>query len=138
MKKEGCAFCDFDDRELEIYGDDHSYAIISLHPINPCHTLIIPREHFIDFTDLPDDVATNIFLNAKNVSEAIRNVCQPDAMTHLSDDDIYRKGYNLMEHYKFHIIPRFDDDNVRMDWGQPADPGRDIRQNDAKQIRSLL
>ena len=138
MKKDGCAFCNFDDRDLEIYVDDHSYAIIPLRPINPFHTLIIPKEHYIDFTDLPDDVAANIFLNAKNISVAIRNVCQPDAITHLSDDDVYRKGYNLMEHYKFHIIPRFDDDNVRMDWGQPEDPGRGIRQDYVNQIKSLL
>lgn len=125
-------------RRSRFFGDEHSYAVISLRPINRFHTLIIPRDHFIDFTDLPDDVATSIFLNAKNISAAIREVCQPDAITHLSDDDIYRKGYNLMEHYKFHLIPRFDDDRVQIDWGQPEDPGLGIRQEYARKIKSLL
>ena len=137
-KKEHCAFCNFDNLEFMVCGDDLSYAIIPLNPINRYHTLIIPRDHFIDFTDLPDDVATSIFLNAKNISEAIRNVCHPDAITHLSDDDIYRKGYNLMEHYKFHIIPRFDDDNVRIDWGQAENPQPGIREEYARGIKLHL
>lgn len=136
--KENCPFCGFKDLEVVAYEDELSYAIIPLHPINPYHTLVIPRDHFIDFTDLPDDVATHIFLTAKKISEAIRKVCRPDAITHLSDDDIYRKGYNLMEHYKFHIIPRFYNDNVRIDWGRSGDDGLEARGEYAKMINALL
>ena len=121
-----------------MHEDEISYVIVPLHPINPYHTLVIPRDHFIDFTDLPDNVATHIFLTARNISEAVRKVCQPDAITHLSDDDIYRKGNNLMEHYKFHIIPRFDNDNVRIDWGKHVDPGLEARGEYARKIKALL
>ncbi len=136
--KEKCPFCKFADSDVVIHEDELSYAVVSLHPINPYHALVIPKDHFIDFTDLPEDVATRIFLTAQSISAAIRKVCQPDAITHLSDDDIYRKGYNLMEHYKFHIIPRFDDDNVRIDWGNPGDPGPEARGEYAREIKALL
>lgn len=136
--KEDCPFCGFKDAEVVVYEDELSYAVISRNPINPYHTLVIPREHFIDFTDLPQDLAGRIFLTAQNISAAIREVCHPDAITHLSDDDIYRKGYNLMEHYKFHIIPRFDNDNVRIDWRRPGDPGLEVRGEYARAIKELL
>ena len=136
--KGNCAFCDFKDLEVVIYEDDLSYAIISRRPINPYHTLVIPKDHFINFTDLPDVLAAHIFLTAKNISEAIRKICHPDAMTHISDDDIHHKGYNLMEHYKFHIIPRFDNDKVRIDWGNPEDPGLRTRVGYANKIKALL
>ena len=100
--------------------------------------MVIPTDHFVDFIDLPDEVAVRIFLIAKQVSEATRKACNPDAITHLSDDDIYRKGYNLMEHYKFHIIPRFDDDDVRIDWGRSEDPGLEVRGEYARRIKALL
>ena len=133
-----CAFCDFKDLEVVIYEDDLSYAIISRRPINPYHTLVIPKDHFINFTDLADVLAAHIILTAKNISEAIRKICHPDAMTHLSDDDIYSKGYNLIEHYKFHIIPRFDNDNVRIDWGRLEDPGLETKGEYAREIKALL
>ena len=123
-RKEECAFCDFKDLGVVVYEDYQSYAIITRHPINPYHTLVIPRDHFIDFPDLPDDLATHIFLTAKSISKAIRDICNPDAITHISDDDIHRKGYNLMEHY---IIPRFDNDKVQINWGNPEDPGLETR-----------
>ena len=137
-RKADCAFCDFKDLGVVVYEDHLSYAITTRHPINPYHTLVIPRDHFVDFTDLPDDLAAHIFLIVKNISEAIRNICNPDAITHISDDDIHRKGYNLMEHYKFHIIPRFDNDKVRIDWGNPQDPGLKTRIEYASKIRALL
>ena len=137
-RKEGCAFCDFKDLGVVVYEDYKSYAIITRHPINPYHTLVIPRDHFVDFTDLPDDLAAHIFLTVKNISKAIRDICNPDAITHISDDDIHRKGYNLMEHYKFHIIPRFDNDKVRINWGNPEDPGLETRGGYARGIRALL
>ena len=120
------------------YEDDICYVIISRQPINSYHTLVVPREHFIDFTDLPDVVAAHIFLVAKKISEALKKACNPDAVTHISEDDIYRKGYNLMEHYKFHLIPRFDNDNVRIDWGRTADPGSEARVGYANQIKAFL
>jgi len=137
-RKEECAFCNFKDPQVVVFEDYLSYAIITRQPINPYHTLVIPRDHFVDFTDLPDDLATHIFFTVKNISKAIRNVCNPDAITHISDDDIHRKGYNLMEHYKFHIIPRFDNDKVRIDWGNPEDPGLETREGYARKIRALL
>ena len=137
-RKAECAFCDFKDLGVVVYEDCLIYAIVTLRPINPYHTLVISRDHFVDFTDLPDDLAAHIFVTAKNISQAIRNICNPGAITHISDDDIHRKGYNLMEHYKFHIIPRFDNDKVRIDWGNPGDPGLKTRVGYARKIRALL
>ena len=137
-REEDCPFCDFRDMDVVVYEDDFCYAMVSRRPINQYHTLVIPRNHFVDFTDLPDDVAAHIFLTAKHISEATRKVCHPDAITHISDDGIHRKGYNLVEHYKFHIIPRFDNDKVRIDWGRSEDPGPEIRGEYARKIKAPL
>lgn len=40
------------------------------------------------------------------------------AIHHISDDDIQKKGYNLIAHYKFHIIPRFENDGIEMKWSR--------------------
>jgi len=69
-----------------------------------------------DFIDLPDNLAAHLFLVAKKISVAVRNACHPVAIHHISDDDVLKKGYNLVAHYKFHIIPRFKDDGIKIDW----------------------
>jgi histidine triad (HIT) family protein len=111
---------------------------ISRNPINNYHVLIIPKVHYENFIDLPDCIAAHIFLVAKKLSEAIRKACSPVAISHLSDDDISNSGYNLISHYKFHIIPRFNDDKVKIDWGREEDKGVEHREMIANENRGYL
>ena len=135
---QNCAFCDYQDTSVIVYQDDLCYAVVSTRPINRYQLLVIPREHFVNFVELPDDLAARIFLVAKRLSLALHSVCQPDAVTHLSDDDLAGKGFNLMPHYKFHLIPRYLGDRVTIDWGRDADPGIQVREGYATEIRSAL
>ncbi len=120
-----CPFCDIGRMEALIYKDDACYAAISTKPINKYHILVIPRQHYESFIALPDEVASHLFLVAKQLSTAVRKVCNPDAITHASDDDITGKGFNLVSHYKLHIIPRYTSDKVRVRWHRERalDPG---------------
>lgn len=138
MKKEDCVFCNFRDREVLIYEDELCYAIISKSPINKHHVMIIPNQHYHDFIEIPDKLATHIFLVAKKLSAAVRKACEPHAITHISDDDISRSGWNLVEHYKFHIIPRFKDERVKIEWNRDPDPGIEIRSTFAEAIKRQM
>jgi len=138
MKKTDCAFCNFKDKEVIVYNDKLCYAIISKCPINKHHVLVIPKKHYQDFIDLPDKLASHIFLVAKKVSAAVRRACNPDAIEHISDDDITKIGINLMEHYKFHIIPRFKNDKIKIEWNRSRDPGTKVRGQFAKEIKGFI
>jgi histidine triad (HIT) family protein len=113
-----CIFCNFRDKEVIVYEDEKCFAAVSLNPINKYHVMVIPKEHFENFVDLPDDLASHIFLIAKKISIAVRKTCHPVAIHHISDDDIQKKGYNLVNHYKLHIIPRFDNDGIKIEWNR--------------------
>ena len=62
--------------------------IISKNSITKYHVLFIPVEHYEDFTELPNEVATHIILITKRLSKAMRKLCNPDAITYIFDDDI--------------------------------------------------
>lgn len=133
-----CPFCyEFDD-SLIIHRDELTYSIISLNPINNFHAMVIPHHHYESFVELPNELASHIFLKAKIISKAIREICNPIAMSHLSDDDLAESGINLVPHYKLHIFPRFSDDKVKIEWGRKADPGTEGRANLAAKIREGL
>lgn len=133
-----CPFCNFQEKDAIICEDRVAYAIVSKRPINKYHALVIPKRHFEAFTDLPDHVASSIFLMARRVSAAIRKVCSPDAVSHISDDEITWKRFNLVAHYKFHVIPRYKHDRVEIEWHRERDPGRGVRLRYANELRRIL
>jgi histidine triad (HIT) family protein len=120
-----------------VYEDELCFAAVSQNPINRYHVMVIPREHYENFIDLPDDLASHLFLVAKKLSLAVRKSCNPVAIHHISDDDIQKKGYNLISHYKFHIIPRFENDKVKMEWDR-YDLSLEERTKIAEEIKKQL
>lgn len=136
--KPKCPFCNFRDSKVVICEDKVAFAIVSKNPVNRHHALVIPKKHHEAFADLPDDVASHVFLMAKQVSQAIRLACSPDVISHLSDDEISWKGFNQVAHYKLHVIPRFKTDHVEINWHRRKDPGLQERSQYAAQIRDAL
>ncbi len=118
--------------------DRYVFAIVSESPINKYHVLVVPRRHYESFVDLPDGLASRVFLMAKRVSIAVRKASHADAITHLSDDAIEWKEFNQVRHYKFHVIPRYKNDKVKIDWHRRKDPGLRVRAGYAREVRNAL
>ena len=133
-----CVFCGFQDREMIVYEDEQVFAVISKEPINPYHMMVFPQSHYESFIDLPDDLAAHLFVIAKRLSATLREVCHPDAITHISDDDITHSGFNLVAHYKLHLIPRYKGDKVEINWHRDDDPGDEVRAAYARAVREKL
>lgn len=100
--------------------------------------MVIPREHYESFSDLPDDLAAELIVHVKQLLSAIRAVCRPDGMAHMSDDDFSDVGYNLVRHYKFHVFPRYSDDGIVQKWSRVPDPGDEGRERLANSLRGAM
>lgn len=118
MHLSDCVFCTFKEDAVVIYQDRQCFAIISKNPINQHHILLIPRAHYVNFVEIPDALVSHLFIVAKKLSKALRLACKPDAITHLFDDDLGDHRYNVVAHYKIHLIPRFKQDLGIIDWGK--------------------
>lgn len=134
---EGCVFCNFADKGVVVYEDEKCFAAVSLNPINKYHVMVIPREHFESLEDLTDELAAHLFQIAKKMTKAVRLACDPEAIMRVSDDDIAKKGYNLVPHFKIHVIPRFDNDGVKIDWNRKDLPLTE-RESIAQQVKQNL
>jgi len=93
-----------------------------------------PRGHHAAFVDLPAGLVTRLFLVAQRVSRALRTVCRPDAITHV----IAETGWNLVAHYKLHLIPRHVGERVRIDWYRGPAPAYHERVRQAAALRDAL
>lgn len=133
-----CPFCRFDDRAVTVFSDQYTQAFMSLRPINGWHVLVVPRDHYERFADIPVPVLVSIAMTAQAVSRAIEAVANPAGITIITEDDFADAGFNLIPHWKLHVIARYKDDAVKLEWGRKDDTGPATRAGAASIIRQEL
>ena len=60
-----------------VYEDERCFAILTIAPLRPGHTLVIPREEIDHWIDLPADLASHLFAVAQRIATAMQSVFQP-------------------------------------------------------------
>ena len=60
-----------------VYRDDVSAAFLTIAPITPGHTLVVPVEEVDHWVDLDDDLAAHLMVVAKSVARAQQAVLSP-------------------------------------------------------------
>ena len=58
----------------KIYEDDQTFAFLDIHPVQPGHTLVVPKQQIQYVWDLPEDVYIAVMLTSKRVAEKQRQV----------------------------------------------------------------
>lgn len=97
-----CIFCSIAQGNIpsqKVYEDDRSLAFLDIHPKAPGHTLLIPKEHYQWFDELPDDLSDHLFRVAKQLAREFKQQTTTDYV-HLS---IVGKD---VPHVHIHLIPR--------------------------------
>ncbi len=61
----------------KIYEDDHTLAFLDIHPVQPGHTLVIPKMQVEFVWDLDDPTYQAVMNTAKKVATRIKEVLQP-------------------------------------------------------------
>jgi diadenosine tetraphosphate (Ap4A) HIT family hydrolase len=60
-----------------VYSDEHTVALLTIAPIRPGHTLVVPRAEIDRWLDLPDDVHTALWTASATVGRAIDRAFRP-------------------------------------------------------------
>ncbi|MBO4636166.1 MAG: HIT family protein [Clostridiales bacterium] len=105
--KEGCIFCDKKNISTEfVYEDDLVMAFLDFDPINEGHVLLVPKEHYLDADEMPDELLTHLMLVSKKIVAAIKEGFSPDGYSIMQNGG----AFNDIGHYHLHIFPRFEGD----------------------------
>lgn len=127
-----CIFCRIANKTVPsniIWEDARFTAFLDLHPINPGHILIIPKEHIEYIFDLDDEMYKDIFLRAKQLSEPLRRAVEAKRI------GIAVEGFGV-DHVHLHLVP--------VNSGNELDPNRAKKMPDeeleqiAEKIKLLL
>lgn len=55
-----------------VYEDELCVAFLTVAPIRPGHTLVVPRAEFDHWLDMPEDLTAHLFVTAQKISRAIQ------------------------------------------------------------------
>lgn len=95
-----------------LYEGNSSLAFLDINPINFGHALIVSKEHYSDFNELPEDVLHEIVGAMRLVSKAIVDSVHPAGFNIFNNNGL-AAGQSVF-HFHFHVAPRYDGDGLKI------------------------
>lgn len=121
MKNENCIFCKIAAGEIPsatIYEDDDFRVILDIEPASKGHALILPKEHYANLYELPEELAAKALVVAKKVVTKMTDVVGCDGYNVLQNNG--EVAGQTVFHFHMHLIPRYKDDDVTIKWNPGA------------------
>lgn len=119
----------------KVYEDDNVFAFLDINPVNPGHTLVIPKEHHPRLSDTPADVAADIMRVVPKIMKAVMKAVDASACN-IGVNNGELAG-QVVEHTHLHIMPRFEGDGYDIWHGKPYESDEKI-ESVAGSIRNNL
>ena len=88
-----------------VYEDDMFRVILDLGPASPGHMLILPKEHYANLYELPEEIAAEVMKLAKKLAIAAKAALNADGVNVVQNNE-EAAGQTVM-HYHLHVVPRF-------------------------------
>ena len=122
--EEHCIFCDIVAKKAEaahIASNDLCVAFLDSSPINPGHTLVVPRAHRQDIHDLDEALCASMFNLARRISGLLRDSAVPCEAINLLMSNGAIAGQSQF-HAHLHVVPRNKNDGFSFVEQHPARP----------------
>ncbi|PLX70587.1 MAG: HIT family protein [Denitrovibrio sp.] len=109
-----CIFCKIIAGDIhcsKVYEDALFIAFLDIRPVHKGHVLIVPKKHFLNVFDTPDEEAEAIYKVAKKISGAVMKASGCDGINIVQNNNA-AAGQEVF-HSHLHIIHRYDNDKLR-------------------------
>ena len=107
MESQDCVFCKIVKGELpsrKVYEDDKILGLMDIDPFCDGHILLIPKHHYTDMMDLPEEILAHINTVAKDIVQKMMDKCEEPGMT-----VSYNYGdKQVVKHFHLHLLPNID------------------------------
>lgn len=110
-----CAYARGGEIPVELIAEREDWlAFFPLKPAVAGHTLVIPREHVVDFWQLEPSLAGLLSIAVLEVGQAIRDGLRPSGMNLISSAG--EVAEQTVEHVHLHLVPRWRGDALGPIW----------------------
>ena len=129
-----CIFCKIIKGEVpydKVYEDKDFLAFLDISPLNPGHTLVVPKKHYRWVVEVLK--FGEYWEAAGKIAKAVQKILKTDSINFIV------LGYEV-SHAHIHIIPRFNDDDLgwTIDWSKRKKIKRKEMEKIADDLRRAL
>jgi histidine triad (HIT) family protein len=106
---ETCVFCKIARKIAPasiVYEDETVIAFLDIRPLNMGHTLVIPKDHYVDIFDILETSLSHVFEISKKVSRAVKTATGSDGISIIQQNG--RAAGQDIFHLHVHVVPRFE------------------------------
>jgi histidine triad (HIT) family protein len=107
-----CRFCQIiagDEPGHVVFEDERTLAFLDNRPLFPGHSLLVPRDHYETLGDLPDELVSPLFENARLLSVAVPKAMRKPG-SFVAVNNVVSQS---VPHLHVHVVPRKRKDGLR-------------------------
>ncbi|MCR8847408.1 HIT family protein [Rossellomorea sp. SC111] len=98
----GCRLGNDKESVYIIYENEHVTCLLDHVPHHAGHTLILPKKHKVEVTELDEEESLSVMRASQLVARTIHALFEPNGVTICQNGGIYSE----LTHYHMHVIPR--------------------------------
>jgi histidine triad (HIT) family protein len=114
---ENCIFCKIAKGEAnsyKVYEDENTFAFLDINPAAEFHTLVIPKAHYVNVLDIPQEIFSQVMETVKKVVDIYKNKLGLENLQLIHSAG--REGQQDVFHLHVHIVPRSFGDGQNVKW----------------------
>lgn len=103
-----CIFCQIVAKQAPsstVYEDERIMAFLDIRPLHSGHTLVIPKAHYVDIFDTPEELLAAVHSVAKRIAVAVKKATNADGISVFQQSGA-AAGQDIF-HIHVHVVPRF-------------------------------
>ena len=111
MSRNECIFCMIVKKKIPskiLFENEKNLAFLDIYPIYKGHTIVIPKKHYQNLEDIPENDLTEIVKVVKDLAILIHNKLEIDGYNILQNN--FEAAGQVIKHFHIHIIPRSKND----------------------------
>lgn len=133
-----CIFCDILSGDIPsyiVYEDGDVLAFLDAKPVNVGHTLVIPKAHYPNLMETPDEVVGKLFIVAKKIAGALMELENVEGVNIGMNN--HETAGQVIFHSHVHVMPRTKEDTYDL-WHGNIEQTHEGKQHTADTIKSNL
>jgi histidine triad (HIT) family protein len=112
-----CLFCGIVAGEVPaqiVDSDEDTVAFMDINPATRGHALVVPRRHSADLIEVSDEDLASTMAAARRLTRRMDETIRPHGFNVLNA--CRPAAWQTVFHYHVHVIPRYEDDPLRLPW----------------------
>ena len=133
-----CIFCKIINGEIPsktLYEDEQFRVLLDLGPATKGHALILPKSHYKNLYELPDETAADVMKLAKKMATQMTEKLGCDGFNLVQNNG--ESAGQTVFHFHMHVIPRYENGPSIVSW-TPGNATPEELVQTAEQIKSGL